>query len=70
MSVQEKGTTNGTITDMNEMCIRDREYTLVTVADYVLKHTPGNTVSNLSSTRALRDVTRKYGMEYLSLIHI
>lgn len=40
------------------------EYTLVTVADYVLKHTPGNTVSNLSSTRALRDVTRGYGMEY------
>ena len=40
------------------------EYTLVTVADYVLKHTPGNTVSNLSSTRALRDVTRKYGCEY------
>ena len=32
------------------------EYTLVTVADYVLQHTPGNTVSNLSSTRALRDV--------------
>lgn len=40
------------------------EYTLVTVADYVLKHTPGNTVSNLSSTRALRDVTSKYGKEY------
>ena len=40
------------------------EYTLVIVADYVLKHTPGNTVSNLSSTRALRDVTRKYGMQY------
>ena len=40
------------------------EYTLVTVADYVLKHTPGNTVSNLSSTRALRDITRKYGMQY------
>ncbi len=40
------------------------EYTLVTVADYVLKHTPGNTVSNLSSTRALRDVTNKYGMTY------
>jgi phosphomannomutase len=40
------------------------EYTLVTAADYVLRHTPGNTVSNLSSTRALRDVTRKYGMEY------
>jgi phosphomannomutase len=40
------------------------EYTLVTVADYVLRHTPGNTVSNLSSTRALRDVTRKYGQQY------
>ena len=40
------------------------EYTLVTVADYILQHTPGNTVSNLSSTRALRDVTRKYGLEY------
>jgi len=36
------------------------EYTLVTVADYILQHTPGNTVSNLSSTRALRDVTNKY----------
>lgn len=40
------------------------EYTLVTVADYILKHTPGNTVSNLSSTRALRDVTLKYGGQY------
>lgn len=40
------------------------EYTLVTVADYVLGNTPGNTVSNLSSTRALRDVTRRYGMQY------
>jgi phosphomannomutase len=40
------------------------EYTLVAVADYVLKHTPGNTVSNLSSTRALRDVTEKTGNEY------
>lgn len=40
------------------------EYTLVTVADYVLKHTPGNTVSNLSSTRALRDVTNIYGGTY------
>uniref|UniRef100_A0AB33INB2 Phosphoglucosamine mutase n=1 Tax=Prevotella sp. GTC17253 TaxID=3236793 RepID=A0AB33INB2_9BACT len=40
------------------------EYTLVSVADYVLEHTPGNTVSNLSSTRALRDVTEKYGCEY------
>ena len=40
------------------------EYTLVAVADYVLKHTPGNTVSNLSSSRALRDIARKYGCEY------
>ncbi|NLO71952.1 MAG: phosphoglucosamine mutase [Porphyromonadaceae bacterium] len=40
------------------------EYTLVAVADYVLKHTPGNTVSNLSSTRALRDVTRDHNCDY------
>lgn len=40
------------------------EYTLVTVADYVLKHTPGNTVSNLSSTRALRDITNRYNGQY------
>ncbi|MBL7943721.1 MAG: phosphoglucosamine mutase [Flavobacteriales bacterium] len=40
------------------------EYTLVAVADYVLKHTPGNTVSNLSSTRALRDVTQGHGHRY------
>ena len=40
------------------------EYTLVSVADYVLSHTPGNTVSILSSTRALRDVTRKHGGVY------
>ena len=40
------------------------EYTLVSVADYVLSHTPGNTVSNLSSTRALRDVTERHGGVY------
>ena len=40
------------------------EYTLVSVADYVLSHTKGNTVSNLSSTRALRDVTEKHGGAY------
>ena len=40
------------------------EYTLVSVADYVLAHTPGNTVSNLSSTRALRDVTQQHGGTY------
>jgi phosphomannomutase len=42
------------------------EYTLVAVADYVLSMTPGNTVSNLSSTQALKDVTEKYGASYFS----
>ncbi len=40
------------------------EYTLVTVADYVLDHVEGPTVSNLSSTRALRDITEKHGCKY------
>lgn len=40
------------------------EYTLVAVADYVLSQTPGATVSNMSSTRALRDVTEKHGQQY------
>lgn len=40
------------------------EYTLVAVSDYILSHQPGNTVSNLSSSRALRDVTLKYGGQY------
>lgn len=40
------------------------EYTLVAVADYVLTHTPGSTVSNLSSTRALRDITESRGLTY------
>ncbi len=40
------------------------EYTLVAVADYILSKKPGNTVSNLSSTRALSDVTKKYGQHY------
>ena len=40
------------------------EYTLVAVADYVLQHQLGNTVSNLSSSRALRDVSRQYGVTY------
>ena len=40
------------------------EYTLVSVADYVLRHTPGNTVSNMSSTRALSDITKTYGGTY------
>ncbi|MFN9711319.1 MAG: phosphoglucosamine mutase [Bacteroidota bacterium] len=42
------------------------EYTLVAVADYILQQKPGATVSNLSSTRALRDVTRKYGGSYFA----
>ncbi len=42
------------------------EYTLVAVADYMLQHTPGNTVSNLSSSRALRDVTLKHGGQYFA----
>ena len=40
------------------------EYTLVSVADYILENTPGNSVSNLSSTRALRDITQKHGGSY------
>jgi len=42
------------------------EYTLVAVADYILSINPGNTVSNMSSTRALRDVTEKAGQQYFS----
>ncbi len=42
------------------------EYTLVSIADYILSQTPGNTVSNLSSTRALRDITQKYGQQYMA----
>ncbi|WP_130829914.1 phosphoglucosamine mutase [Prevotella rectalis] len=40
------------------------EYTLVSVADYILDHVKGNTVSNLSSTRALRDITERHGGKY------
>jgi phosphomannomutase len=50
------------ITEKGEMF--GEEYTLVSVADYILQNTPGNTVSNLSSTRALQDVTRRYGKTY------
>ncbi|MGM1430745.1 phosphoglucosamine mutase [Sphingobacterium lactis] len=42
------------------------EYTLVAVSDFILSHKKGNTVSNLSSTRALRDVTEKHGGEYFA----
>lgn len=50
------------ITEEGEMF--GEEYTLVACADYVLGKTPGNTVSNLSSSRALRDVTQKHGATY------
>jgi len=42
------------------------EYSLVAIADYVLKYNKGNTVSNLSSTRALKDITEKHGGEYFA----
>lgn len=42
------------------------EYSLVSISDYILKNTPGNTVSNLSSTRALRDITLKHGGKHFS----
>lgn len=42
----------------------NEEYTLVAVADYILSHTPGNTVSNLSSSRALLDISEKYNVNY------
>lgn len=50
------------VTEKGEMFVE--EYTLVAVADYVLSHTPGATVSNLSSSRALADVTRAHGCYY------
>lgn len=50
------------ITNEGEMF--GEEYTLVAVADYVLSKTPGNTVSNMSSSRALRDITEKHGGSY------
>ncbi|RWU04905.1 phosphoglucosamine mutase [Pedobacter chitinilyticus] len=71
--VQQKNADLGIVVDpdVDRLCFVNEdgsmfgeEYTLVAVADYVLKHTPGNTVSNLSSTRALRDVTEKAGMAY------
>ena len=50
------------VTEKGEMFVE--EYTLVAVADYVLAHTPGSTVTNLSSSRALADVTRAHGCTY------
>jgi phosphomannomutase len=71
--VQDKNADLGIVVDpdVDRLCfvcedgsMFGEEYTLVAVADYVLKNTPGNTVSNLSSTRALRDVTEKAGGVY------
>ncbi|MEJ5995569.1 phosphoglucosamine mutase [Pedobacter sp. Du54] len=71
--VQEKRADLGIVVDpdVDRLCFVNEdgtmfgeEYTLVAVADYVLKNTPGNTVSNLSSTRALRDVTERSGNIY------
>ncbi len=71
--VQEKNADLGIVVDpdVDRLCFVNEdgtmfgeEYTLVAVADYILKHTSGNTVSNLSSTRALRDVTEKAGGKY------
>lgn len=71
--VKEKGADAGFVVDpdvdrlaiiMENGEMFGEEYTLVAVADYVLKHTPGNTVSNLSSTRALCDITQKHGGKY------
>jgi phosphomannomutase len=71
--VQDKNADLGIVVDpdVDRLCfvcedgsMFGEEYTLVAVADYVLKNTPGNTVSNLSSTRALRDVTEKAGGIY------
>lgn len=52
------------ITEKGEMF--GEEYTLVAVADYILRYKPGNTVSNLSSTRALRDITERYGGKHFA----
>ncbi|RYE13689.1 MAG: phosphoglucosamine mutase, partial [Sphingobacteriales bacterium] len=71
--VKEKQADLGIVTDpdVDRLCFVNEdgtmfgeEYTLVAVADYVLKNTKGNTVSNLSSTRALRDVTEAAGSTY------
>ncbi|MEK9583700.1 MAG: phosphoglucosamine mutase, partial [Flavobacteriaceae bacterium] len=73
LSVQEDSSHFGITvdTDVYSLALVDEngkmfgeEYTLVACADYVLSTTPGNTVSNLSSTRALKEVTLRYHKEY------
>jgi phosphomannomutase len=72
-AVKKKGATLGIAIDpdVDRLCfvcddgtLFGEEYTLVAIADYILSHKKGNTVSNLSSTRALRDVTEKHGGQY------
>ncbi len=76
-SVLEKGADLGIVVDpdvdrlalvMENGEVFGEEYTLVAAADYVLQDSKGNTVSNLSSSRALRDITEKYGGNYYSYI--
>ncbi len=71
--VKEKGADMGVVVDPDvdrlafvceDGSMFGEEYTIVSVADYVLSHTPGATVSNLSSSRALRDVTERHGGAY------
>lgn len=71
--VKEKGADMGVVVDPDvdrlafvceDGSMFGEEYTIVSVADYVLAHTPGSTVSNLSSSRALRDVTERHGGTY------
>jgi len=72
-TVKEKNATLGIAVDpdVDRLCfvcedgsLFGEEYTLVAIADYILTHKKGNTVSNLSSTRALRDVTERHGGQY------
>jgi len=73
--VKEKGADLGIVVDpdVDRLAIVNEdgsmfgeEYTLVAVSDYILRNTPGNTVSNLSSTRALLDITEGYGKQYFA----
>ncbi len=73
--IKEKGADTGFVVDpdVDRLAIVNEdgsmfgeEYTLVAVADYILQHRKGNTVSNLSSTRALKDISHNYGVDYFS----
>ncbi len=73
--IKEKGADAGFVVDpdVDRLAIVNEdgsmfgeEYTLVAVADYILQHHKGNTVSNLSSTRALKDISNNYSVEYFS----